>query len=399
MDGGAADARRAAWRIIASVKQKEGTKAYGQQADDAKEYIFALEGELQRTCAGILTLTDEDPSTREPKVFYDKTETIEQQASKLDGSCAAQAPEWEKLQRLRAEGLVAARDTNKLLNDCELIPKWFNLVKGVIDSEGLPLNVYRETLLQNRILRAIKRNHVMEYLEMLAEIAELKDAYRKFYEQLVKCMKLGTGENSVDGVEIAEVLRFNTSKSGDEEISLKEYVDRMKEGQNDICYIISESIIVVSSSSFLENLRKTGHEVLHMTDSVDEYAVHQPKEFDGMKPKSTMKEELDLGDQDEKEMLGELNIESKPLKKFMKETLGDKIEEAIVNDRSFDSLRAHTMSEHGLPANTKRITQQPSGSQQQRQSTRKEREREKERESVRKGKRGKEEGREAEEGE
>ena len=204
-------------------------------------------------------------------------------------------------------------------------------------------------------------------------------------------------------LENVELLRFNTSKHGDEQNSFEEYVDRMKEGQNDICYITGESIATVSSSSFFENLRKQGYEVLYMVDPMDEYAVHQPKEFNGMKPKSTTKKGLDLRAQDEKKSLEELDVESKPLKKFMKETLGDKVEEAIVHDRSVDSLRAHTMPEHGLPANTKRIAQQPGGSQQQRQSTRQERE--KERESVRKGQRGRghegrknEEEREAEEG-
>ena len=264
--------RRAAWRIIASVEQKERTEAREQQADDAKEYIFALEGELQKTCADILTLIDEDLilSTGEPKVLYYKTETIEQRASKLDGSCAAQAPEWEELQRLGDEELVTVRDTNKLLNDCdELIPEWLNSVKGVVDSEELPLNIYCETLLQNKILRVIKKKHVTKYLEMLAEIAELKDDLKKFYERCVKCMKLGI------------VLRFNTSKPGDEQNDFAEYVDHTKEGQNDSCHITGESIAVVSSSSFLENLRKNGHEMLYVADPRDEYAVHQPKEFDG----------------------------------------------------------------------------------------------------------------------
>ena len=228
----AVDARRAAWRIIATVEQKERTKAYEQQADDAKEYIFVLEGELQRICAGILALRDENlilsASAGEPKVFYYKTETIEEQASKLDGSCAAQAPEWEELQRLRAEGLVAIRDTKKLLNDCdEQIPKWLNVLKSVVDSEDIPLNVYRETLLRNKILRVIKKNHVTKYLEILAEIAELNDECKKSYEQRGKCWK---HEDSTVGVKTAEWLRFNTFKPGDEEISLNEYIDRMKEG-------------------------------------------------------------------------------------------------------------------------------------------------------------------------
>ena len=227
--------------------------------------------------------------------------------SRLDGSCAAQAPEWEELQRLRAEGLVAIRDINKLLNDCdELIPEWLNVVKGVVDSEDLPLNIYRETLQQNKILRVIQKNHVMKCMDMFAEIAEKKDDYEKSFEQFVKCMKLGIRENSVDDFEIAELLRFNTSKSGDEQISFKEYVVRMKEGQNDNYHITGESIAVVSYSSFWEYWRKNGYEVLYVADPVDEYAVQQLKEFDGTKLKPTTKEGLDLGDQVEKKTLEEL---------------------------------------------------------------------------------------------
>ena len=132
------------------------------------------------------------------------------QASKLNGGCVAQAPEWKELRGLRDEELVTIRDTSKLLNDCdELIPKWLNVVKGVVDSEDLPLNVYRETLLQNKILRMIKKNHVKRCLNMLVEIAELFDDYKKFYERFVKCMKLGIHENSIDDVETAGWLRFN----------------------------------------------------------------------------------------------------------------------------------------------------------------------------------------------
>merc|ERR1712115_430849 len=131
---------------------------------------------------------------------------------------------------------------------------WLNFVKGVVDSEDLPLNISRETLQQNKILRVIKKNLVKKCLEMFAKVADL--------------------------------MRYHTSKSGDEQISLKEYVDRMKEGQNDIYYITGESIAAVSSSPFLETLRKKGLEVLYMVDPIDEYAVQQLKEFDGKKLKS-----------------------------------------------------------------------------------------------------------------
>ena len=113
-------------------------------------------------------------------------------------------------------------------------------------------------------------------------------------------MKLGVHEDSTNRTKVAELLRYHTSKSGDEQISLKEYVDRMKEGQNDIFYITGESIAAVSSSPFLETLRKKGIEGLYMIDPIDEYSVQQLKEFDGKKLKSTTKEGLDIEDEDEK---------------------------------------------------------------------------------------------------
>ena len=201
----------------------------------------------------------------------------------------------------------------------------------------------------------IKKNYVTKYLEILAEIAELNAAYRKFYEQFGERLKLGNDEDSTVGVKTAEVLRFNTSKLGDEQSSFEEYIDRMKEGQTDISYITGESIAVVSSSPFVENLRKKGLEELHVTDPMDEYAVHQPKEFDGKMLKSTTKEGLDLGDEDEKKTLEELKAEFKPLTELMKEVPGDKVEEAIVDDRTVDCLRVLTTSGHGLPVDMERI--------------------------------------------
>merc|ERR1712134_127505 len=243
-----------------------------------------------------------------------------------------------------------------IMDDCdELIPEWLSFVKGVVDSEDLPLNISRETLQQNKILRVIKKNLVKKCLEMFTEIAEKKDDYKKFYEQFSKNLKLGIHEDSTNRSKIAELLRFHTSKSGDEQISLKEYVDRMREGQNDIYYITGESIAQVSSSPFLETLRKKGLEVLYMVDPVDEYAVQQLKEFDGKKLKSTTKEGLDIADEDEKKKLEELKAEFEPLTKLMKEVLGDKTEKVIVSDRIVDSPCVITTSEYGWSANMERI--------------------------------------------
>merc|ERR1711998_274241 len=243
-----------------------------------------------------------------------------------------------------------------IMDDCdELMPEWLSFVKGVVDSEDLPLNISRETLQQNKILRVIKKNLVKKCLEMFTEITEKKDDYKKFYEQFGKNIKLGIHEDSTNRAKLADLLRFQTSKSGDEMISLKEYVDRMKEGQQDIYYITGESIAQVSSSPFLETLRKKGLEVLYMVDPVDEYAVQQLKEFDGKKLKSTTKEGLDIADEDEKKKLEELKAEFEPLTKLMKEVLGDKAEKVIVSDRIVDSPCVLTTSEYGWSANMERI--------------------------------------------
>ena len=207
-----------------------------------------------------------------------------------------------------------------------------------MDSEGLPPNIAWWTVQHNKILRVIKKNFVKKCIDMFAEIAEKKDDYKEFYEQYGKCLKLVFHEDSTNLMKIADLLRFNTSKSGDEQISLKEFADRMKEGQKDIYCITVESIAVVSSfSRSWKILHKKGLEVPYMVDPVDEYAVQQLNEFDRKKLKSTTKEGLDLGDEDDKKKLEEPKAESEPLTKLINEVLGDKVEKVVASDRVVDS--------------------------------------------------------------
>jgi molecular chaperone HtpG len=244
-----------------------------------------------------------------------------------------------------------------IMDDCEdLIPEWLSFVKGVVDSNDLPLNISRETLQQNRILKVIKKNVVKKCLEMFAEIAENQEDYKKFYEQYSKNLKLGIHEDTTNRKKLADLLRFHTSKSGEDLISLKDYIARMKEGQKDIYYITGESRASVAQSPFIESLKKKGYEVLYLVDPIDEYMVQQMKDYDDKKLKSVTKEGLDMDEtEDEKKKREEEKAKFESLCKLMKEILGDKVEKVVLGTRIDESPCVLVTSEYGWSANMERI--------------------------------------------
>jgi len=191
---------------------------------------------------------------------------------------------------------------------------------------------------------------------MFQTISENAEDYKKFYEQFGKNIKLGIHEDQTNRAKLSEFLRFHSSKSGEDMISLKDYIGRMKEGQKHIYYITGESRAQVANSPFIEKLKNKGYEVLYMVDPIDEYAIQQLKDFDGKTLKCCTKEGLDLEEtEDEKKTYEDLKQSYEPVCKKIKEILDAKVEKVVVSVRMEDSPCVLVTSEFGWTANMERI--------------------------------------------
>merc|ERR1711939_1251632 len=264
----------------------------------------------------------------------------------------------------------------------ELMPRYVNFIKGVVDSDDLPLNVSRETLQQHKVLKVMGKKLVRKALEMLRKMAQESkkdedegdekkddkdekkddkpktDKYMDFWKEFGKNIKLGLIEDSSNRTKLSKLLRFKTSKSGDKLISLEQYVENMKDWQKDIYYISGSSLEEVQKSAFLEKCKAKDVEVLFLTDPIDEYAVQNLTEFDGKKLQAVTKEGLSFGDEDEKVVEKREKIykeQLKPVTDGLAKVLGSKVEKVVISTRVVQSPAVLVTSKYGYSANMERI--------------------------------------------
>ena len=238
----------------------------------------------------------------------------------------------------------------------ELMPEYLSFVKGVVDSEDLPLNISREVLQQNKIMGVIRKNLVKKCMEMFAEIMNDDERSTEFYKNFGKNLKLGVHEDSANRAKLAKLLRFSSSTSGEDQVSLDTYIENMKEGQDKIYYIAGESIESVRSSPCLEQLKASNLEVLYFTDPIDEYMTQQMKDYEGKTFVCITKENLDLGQSDDEKAAFEEKVKNmEKVCAHIKDVLSGQVEKVIVSKRLSDSPCTLVTGEYGWSANMERI--------------------------------------------
>ncbi|CAN6571461.1 unnamed protein product [Malus baccata var. baccata] len=240
--------------------------------------------------------------------------------------------------------------------DGELFPRYLSFIKGVVDSNDLPLNVSREILQESRIVRIMRKRLVRKAFDMILGISmsENREDYEKFWENFGKHLKLGCIEDRENHKRIAPLLRFFSSQSEDVMISLDEYLENMKLEQKDIYYIASDSVTSARNTPFLEKLLEKDFEVLYLVDPIDEVAIQNLKSYKEKNFIDISKEDLDLGDRNE-EKEKEIKQEYGQTCDWIKKRLGDKVASVQISNRLSSSPCVLVSGKFGWSANMERL--------------------------------------------
>jgi molecular chaperone HtpG len=244
-----------------------------------------------------------------------------------------------------------------ITDDCEdMIPEYMKFVQGVIETDDIPLNISRETLQNNKIMKLIEKNVMKKIFELFNKISSDQNKFVTFYEQYSKSIKLGIHEDSIHKTKLVSLLRYETSNSNGDLISFDEYLENMKENQKYIYYITGESIRSISNSPFLEKLKEKNYEVIYMYDPLDEYIINHVHDYKDKKLVCITKENTEIyNNEQEKADFECYKSEYKSVCDFIKSTLSDEIERVIVSNKLSHFPCIISTSEFGLTSNMQRI--------------------------------------------
>ena len=254
-------------------------------------------------------------------------------------------------------------------DNCDkLIPNWLNFVKGIVDSDDIPLNVSREMLQQNKFMKLIKKSLIKKTIELLYELAEDKELYLRFFLSFGKNIKLGIHENTEYQDKLSKLLRFKTSKSENKFVSFDEYVGNIKkqfgtkideeikldDKYKNIYFIVGEDMSIIENSPFVEGFKQRGLEVIYMTEAIDEYMMKQFTTYEGFKFVNICNNDIDLSayDKNDKE---DLEIKFEKLINYLKQILDKKVSNIKISNRLVDAPCVLTTDNFGWSANMERI--------------------------------------------
>ncbi len=312
-------------------------------------------------------ITDEEYTEFYKHVAHDFEEPLDWSHNRVEGTneytsllyLPKRAP-YDLYDRESKNGIKLYVQRVFILEDSEqLMPKYMRFVRGLIDSNSLPLNVSREILQSSKVIDSIRNGSVKKVLSMLEKMAKNDPGkYQSFWNEFGKVLKEGPGEDFANKEKIGKLLRFASTNSdtAEQNVSLDDYISRMQEGQDKIYYIAADTHSAAKNSPHLEIFRKKGIEVLLLSDRVDEWLTAHFTEYDGKALQSIAKGELDLDkDEDSKKELEKKTEESKDLLKRMKESLGDKVEDVRITNRLTSSPACIVLNEHDMAMHMQRL--------------------------------------------